>query len=170
MSSESKDYKTIYEKVRREEAELSRSKVEDISSSEYNSRLTESILEKIESGKQYAQPCHVYEMSEIYNKPELCYYYCSNECEIGTNNFPPYIESIHDLPQITIQLLSKLNSLQKDKDRIIDIIADGKISEDEKQDFEAFKSHLEEMSLTINALQMWIKKESKLQELLPSSK
>lgn len=169
MSNEPTNYKTIYEQARRETG-MSRAKVEDISSTNYNSRLTESILEKIESGKQYAQPCHVNEMSEIYNKPELCYYYCSNECDIGINNLPPIIDTIHDLPQLTVQLLSKLNSLQRDKDRIIDIIADGQISEDEKHDFEAFKTHLEEMSLTINALQLWIKRDSRLQELFPSSK
>jgi hypothetical protein len=71
----------------------------------------------------------------------------------------PEVETIHDLPQITMELLSNLNALNRDKDRIIDIAADGQITVDEREDFEAFRAHLSEMSLAIETLKLWVDRE-----------
>lgn len=58
-----------------------------------------------------------------------------------------------------MELLSNLNSLNKDKDRVIDITADGKITENELADFKLFREHLSEMSQAIEALKLWADKE-----------
>ena len=55
-------------------------------------------------------------------------------------------------------LLSSLNTLNRERDRIIDITADGKIEEDEREDFEKFQQHLSEMSLAIEAFKLWVNK------------
>ena len=147
-----KENKNKYQ-IAREEAELTRAAVEDIT----DGILKENRIEKIENGTLNAYPEDVLKMAQVYNKPELCNYYCTKECEIG-KKYVPAVESIHDLPQTTMGLLSSLNALTRYKDRIIDITADGKITDDEKADFEKFKKHLNEMALAIESLRLWTEK------------
>ena len=148
-----KENKNKYQ-LAREDANLSRAAVEDVS----DGLLTESKIEKIERGVQYPQPDDIVIMAKIYNKPDLCNYYCTNECEIGMK-YVPQVKTIHDLPQITLSLLSSLNTLEKDKDNIIDVARDGKITDEERGVFEEFKNHLSEMSLAIETLKLWAEKE-----------
>ncbi|MBQ3786998.1 MAG: helix-turn-helix domain-containing protein [Lachnospiraceae bacterium] len=145
--------KTIYQ-ITREEAGMTRAAVADAT----NGVLSESRLEKIEGSLQSAQPEDAILMANVYRKPELCNYYCTKECPIG-KKYVPSVETVHDLPQITMELLSNLNSLNRDKERIIDIAADGKISEDERDDFEDFRKHLAEMSMAIESLKLWADRE-----------
>ena len=148
-----KQNKTIYQQIR-EEQKLTRAAVEDATDGNW----TESRLEKIENDVLRVQPEDVVIMSQVYMHPELCNYYCTKVCPIG-ERYVPEVKSIHELPQITMELLSNLNSLNKDKDRIIDITADGKITDNEKEDFKLFKVHLSEMSMAIEALKLWADKE-----------
>jgi len=43
----------------------------------------------------------------------------------------------------------------KQKDRLIEITADGKISEDELEDFIFIQEELERISITVETLQLW---------------
>lgn len=147
-----KENKNIYQEAR-DALDLSRTAVEDAT----NGVLSASRIEKIEKGTLNAHPEDVILMAEVYNKPELCNYFCTKECQIG-EKYVPEVETVHDLPQITMELLSDLNALNRDKERIIDITADGKIAEDEREDFEVFRKHLDEMSLAIEALKLWVEK------------
>ena len=131
---------------------ISRDDVETLS----EGRLTANRVYNIENG-QKAYPEDVVIMAEIYHDPKLFNYYCTNECAIGMK-FIPKVETIHDLPQITMQLLANLNSLNRDKERIIDIVADGEISENETEDFELFRKHIAEMELAIQTLKLWVEK------------
>ena len=63
---------------------------------------------------------------------------------------------IKDLPQITVEMLATLNSLNKDKERLLEIAVDGMISEDEIPDFLSIQESLEKMSITIDALKLWV--------------
>lgn len=148
-----KENKTEYQNVR-ESLEMSRADVDNAT----NGALSSSRLEKIENNIQSPRPEDVVLMAKVYNEPRLCNYYCVHECEIGKTNVPS-VDTVHDLPQITMKLLSNLNSLNKDKERIIDITADGEISEDERNDFEVFRKHLSDMSLAIEALKIWANKQ-----------
>ena len=62
---------------------------------------------------------------------------------------------IKDLSQITLEMLSNLNALSKEKDRLVEITVDGSISEDEMPDFKRIQNRLEEMSLVVDALKLW---------------
>ena len=148
-----KENKSIYQEAR-DKINMTRAAVEDAT----GGILTSSRVEKIENGSLNAHPEDVILMAEVYNKPELCNYFCTNECQIG-KKYVPEVETIHDLPQITMELLSNLNALNRDKERIIDITADGQISTDEREDFELFREHLSEMSLAIETLKLWVDKE-----------
>ena len=60
-----------------------------------------------------------------------------------------------DLSQIVLEMLASLNSIQKRKERLIEITADGEISGDEIADFVHIQEELERISITVEALQLW---------------
>ena len=49
-------------------------------------------------------------------------------------------------------------TLDKEKERLIEISADGQITEDEYADFNKIKSELTKISSAVNSLQLWIDK------------
>ena len=59
------------------------------------------------------------------------------------------------LSQIVLEMLASLNSIDKKKNRLIEITADGKVSDDELKDFVAIQEELEQISLTVESLQLW---------------
>ena len=99
-------------------------------------------------------------MAECYKTPDLCNYYCSNECPIG-KKYVPQVQS-KELTQIVLEVLATLNSLDKDKERLIEISADGEVSEDEEKDFGYIKEQLDRISLAVDSLQLWMDKKDLL--------
>ena len=61
-----------------------------------------------------------------------------------------------DLAQITLEMLSTINILSKQKDRLVEITVDGKITKDEMKDFLLIKSELDKMTVSIESLKLWI--------------
>ena len=55
-------------------------------------------------------------------------------------------------------MLASLNSVNKRKDRLIEITADGKIDKDEMDDFIFIQEELERISITVETLQLWSEK------------
>lgn len=133
----------------REEAEMTRAQA-----SELSNWLSESKIEKIESDKQLPDPEEVLEMSRIYSKPLLCNQYCSGMCAIGQKYIPEI--RVTDLSQIVLTTLSSLNAINQDKDRLVEIAADGSIEKDEIEEFMAIKAKLEKISLAVESLKMWV--------------
>ena len=111
-------------------------------------------IEKIESEKSMAHPEEILAMADCYKKPNLCNYYCSHECPIGEEHVPEV--KVKDLSQITLEVLAALNTLDKEKNRFIEITVDGIISADEIKDFKRINNHLSEISKTVSSLQLWI--------------
>lgn len=60
-----------------------------------------------------------------------------------------------DLSQIILEMLASLNSMSKEKDRLIEITVDGKITGDELADFVAIQEQLEKISVAVETLQLW---------------
>jgi hypothetical protein len=60
------------------------------------------------------------------------------------------------LPEIVLSMLSALNSLNNQKERLIDITADGIISDDELKDFVTIQKQLEQIDLTVESLKLWV--------------
>ena len=142
-----KENKNIYQ-ITREGLKLSR---------EAASELLESIpperIEKIESGKSLPHPDEVLIMAAKYRRPSLCNYYCSNQCPIG-QAYVPEIE-MKELSAIVLEMLASLNCVNLEKERLIEITADGKIEGDEIDDFIHIRQELERISLTVETLQLW---------------
>jgi len=133
---------------RRQNADMTRAQASEAT------YLSESRIEKIENGKIEPTPEDVYAMAKAYNDPALCNYYCANVCRIGKEYVPEAEEK--PLAQIAIEVLASLNALNKDKERLIEIVADGKIDNDELYDFASIQIQLKQLSLTVAALQLWM--------------
>ena len=95
-------------------------------------------------------------MARAYKKPSLCNYYCSHECPIG-KEYVPEVE-VKELSTIVLEMLASLNSVHKQKDRLIEIAADGRITGDEIEDFIHIQEELERISVTVETLQLWAEK------------
>ena len=113
-------------------------------------------IEKIENERSLPHPEEILAMSKAYKAPDLCNYYCSHECPIG-QEFVPEVK-IKDLSQITLEMLASLNSLEREKNRLIEITVDGVITEDEMTDFEKIQAQLSQISMAIDSLQLWVQK------------
>lgn len=142
-----KEKKNIYHKTR-EALQLTR---------ETASELLESIsperIEKIENERSLPHPDEVLLMAEKYKQPSLCNYYCANQCPIGQQYVPEI--KIKDLSQIVLEMLASLNSMSKQKERLIEITVDGKITGDELADFIYIQEVLERISIAVETLQLW---------------
>ena len=127
-----KQNKNIYQPSR-EEAGYTRE-----SAAELLEFISSDRIEKIESERSLPRPDEILAMAEGYKNPSLCNYYCSHECPIGQEYVPEV--QFKELSQITLEMLASLNSLEKEKNRLIEITVDGQISEDEIRDSGAVTS------------------------------
>lgn len=142
-----KENKNQYQLIR-EELGLSREKA-----SELLETIPPERIEKIENERSCPHPDEVLVMSQKYKKPSLCNYYCSNQCPIGKEYVPEV--QVKELSAIVLEMLASLNSVSKTKDRLIEIAADGVISDDEIEDFIYIQNELEKISITVETLQLW---------------
>ena len=142
-----KENKNIYHKTR-ESLQLTRE-----AASELLESITPERIEKIENERSLPHPDEVLVMAEKYKQPSLCNYYCSNQCPIGQQYVPEV--KIKDLSQIVLEMLASLNSMGKQKDRLIEITADGKVTGDELEDFIYIQEELERISIAVETLQLW---------------
>ena len=140
--------KNIFQ-LAREEAGLTRAQA-----SEKHVFVSESRIEKYESGKSEVHPEEVLAMARAYKKPMLCNYYCSQMCPIGKENVPEI--KMKDLAQIVLNTLATLNALEDEKDRLIEITADSQVSEDELSDFVRIQKGIEQIALASDSLSMWM--------------
>ncbi len=145
-----KENKNIYQ-TSREAVELTRE-----AAAEQLQFISSDRIEKIESEKSIPHPDEILAMADCYKNPSLCNYYCSHECPIG-QEYVPEVKS-KELSQITLEMLASLNSLDKQKARLIEITVDGIISEDEMNDFKQIQEQLEYISMAIDSLQLWVQK------------
>ena len=143
-----RDHKTVYQ-LSREEAGLSRE-----AAAEAMVFLSSDRIEKIEYETSAPHPEEILAMADCYHNPALCNYYCSHECPIGREYVPEV--RMKDLSQITLEMLATLNSLSKEKERLVEITVDGHISQDEMPDFLRIKEELEKLSLAADALHLWV--------------
>lgn len=145
-----RENKNVYQ-LARESCEYTRQKA-----SELMVYISDDRIEKIESEKSLPHPDEILAMAECYKAPELCNYFCSTECPIGQKNVAPV--KLQDLSQIVLETLASLNSLNKERERLIEITADGKISSEELEDFMNIKKQLERISQSVESLKLWVEK------------
>lgn len=143
-----RENKTIYQ-VSRENAGLSRE-----AAAQSLVFVSSDRLEKIEYETSAPHPEEVLAMAECYKVPTLCNYYCSHECPIGQEYVPEV--TVSNLEKITLEMVVQLNALSREKERLMEITVDGKVSEDEQADFDRIRASLDKMALTIDAMKLWV--------------
>lgn len=143
-----RENKNIYQRSR-EEALFSREAAADAMV-----YITSDRIEKIEYETSAPHPEEVLAMARCYKAPTLCNYYCSHECPIGQEYVPEV--QVKDLSRITLEVLAGLNELTRQKDRLVEIAVDGRVSAEEMADFGAIRQTLDKMSLTIDSLRLWM--------------
>jgi len=144
-----KKNKSIYQ-LYREATGLTREKA-----SELMNGMTASRIEKIENGQE-PTPYDIIQMAGCYKKPDLCNYYCSHKCAIG-DKYVPRVE-VTELPNIIIETIASLNDITPLTSKLIQIARDGKITDDELPSFALISNKLDEISLAVDALNLWIEK------------
>ena len=142
-----KENKTIYHKTR-ENLKLTRE-----AASELLETIAPERIEKIENERCLPHPDEVLLMADKYKQPSLCNYYCANQCPFGQQYVPEI--KVKDLSQIVLEMLASLNAMNKQKERLIEITVDGKITGDELKDFIYIQEELERISIAVETLQLW---------------
>ena len=145
----------------REDAGLSRDKA-----GELLEWISPDRIDRIERGT-IPHSDEVLRMAQCYQRPELCNYYCTHFCRIGQEFVPEVREK--DLANIVLELLSTMNTLDKEKNRLIEITADGVITEDEYHDFAMIQKQLEIISMSVDSLKLWIQKTIAAGKLQPDA-
>lgn len=142
-----KENKNIYHKTR-EALQLTREEAAELLES-----ITPERIEKIENERSLPHPEEVLVMAEKYKQPGLCNHYCSKQCPIGRQYVPEI--KVKDLSQIVLEMLASLNAMSRQKERLVEITVDGKITDDEMEDFIGIQEELEKISIAVETLQLW---------------
>lgn len=97
-------------------------------------------------------------MADLYKAPELRNYYCKNECPIGRQL--PIATYAEDLQTVTLRLLDCMDEdgIKAIKKKLVSIACDGKITEEEVDEFGAIVDRLEKLMQGISQLRMLAEK------------
>ena len=115
-------------------------------------------LARIELGSVIPYPEEVLLMADIYRAPELKGNYCREMCPLGKGM--PKIEN-QDIDRIALRALCSFRKINEAKELLLDITADGVITEDEKPDLEKIIATLDEVNEVTQNLKNWIEKSLK---------
>ena len=149
-----KDNQNVYFRARKEAAEYN----EALSSREKAAELlgiSSSTLADYELGiTKFVPVDKVVLMSDLYNRPELRTGYCKHECPIGKNF--SIATRINGIEGIALRIIREFNSdkIKRIKEMLVDIAADGVISEDEKPVLKEILEQLDQLSLAISELKL----------------
>jgi hypothetical protein len=104
-------------------------------------------------------PEEVLMMSDVYNAPELNNYFCCEQCPIGKHSIP-HLE-ILEIDRVTLQVLASLKNIDDVRVTLLDIVADGIITEEEKPKLKYIIDSLEKVSVEAQELKLWAQKNLK---------
>lgn len=97
-------------------------------------------------------------MADLYNAPQLKNYYCTEICPLGMGE--PKIE-MATLDRIAVRAVATLRKASITEGKLLEIVEDGVISEDDKSTFEEIIKHLDELSEVALTLKLWAEKNLK---------
>lgn len=112
-------------------------------------------LYRIESGITNPYPEEIRLMMDLYNAPELGNYYCTEMCPLGECYVKANVKS---LDRITIMAISSFQKTDETKQRLLKIVEDGKVTENERGEMLSVVKNLEELEGIAQDLKIWVKK------------
>lgn len=113
-------------------------------------------LEKLENDKTRVHPEDIVEIATGYKQPELCNWYCHEECAIG-QKIVPALEPM-DLTRSVMDIMNRLTLLNAQKDRMVALAADGQITPEERQEFSGIYEQLDQLTNSVESLKVWVRK------------
>lgn len=116
-------------------------------------------LARIELSEIQPYPDEVKQLAKAYDKPELCFQYCSEVCLLGKQSNKRV--NIYNLDRLVLNTLGSLNHIASLKDSLITISSDGTIEEGEREEFIRILNALSEISQTAHSLELWAEKNLK---------
>lgn len=152
-----KENKNVYQ-LSRENRELTRE-----AASELMTYISADRIEKIESEKVIPHPDEVLTMEQCYKNPELSNYYCTHECPIGMKYVPE--AKLKTFAEVTVELISSVNSIEPEQKRLIDISVDGRVNDFERRDFDEILKKLNRLDRAIQEMRIWIEHASQTGKL-----
>lgn len=116
-------------------------------------------LARIELNTIVPHPDEVRVMADAYNAPELMHYYCSHDCPIGKcmGILLPSSQA-STVEQLAVQAAVALRGADMARERLLDISADGMITEDEKSTLDWVLKQLGQISQVAHQLQAYVLK------------
>lgn len=118
-------------------------------------------IARIELDTLIPYPEEILLMADAYQAPQLLNHYCSELCPLGVHTVPK-LELLH-LDRLAIAVLSSLSQAEDIKKKIIEIVADGKITEDEVPAIERILFALEQVSKVSMEMKLWMEKNLRLE-------
>ena len=112
-------------------------------------------LARIELGSTIPYQEEVLLMADCYKAPELKGNYCREMCPLGKNM--PKIENA-GLDRISLRMLSSLKKINEAKESLLDITADGVVSEEEKPELKKIIQTLDEVNEITQNLKNWVER------------
>jgi len=101
----------------------------------------------------------VVKMADAYNSPELLNHYCCNECPIGKLTISPVSQdNIDNIYKLSINIFNVLGEGNEMGKKLLDIVEDGEITEDEKPTVDYIVNNLKKLSGFTNDLLIAIEK------------
>ena len=159
--------KSKYQSVREDELKWSREKAVDVfAETTYTNRegkttnfnyLNYDKLIKLEREPEKFQPIDIIGLSLAYNKPELRNHYCCHDCEIGKID-TPVVEDASNIHKILVNMAVSLDVVNNQKLRLMQILEDGIVDDNEVNDLNKILDELEKISMTVEAIQLWCEK------------
>lgn len=110
---------------------------------------------QIENGFVAPHPEEVYLMSDLYNAPELCNYYCTHNCVLGCKLPETEVKS---LDRIVLEVVTQLPKLEKMQETLLAVTEDGKIDADELADVKTALEVLNRFRKTAQNYELWVEK------------
>lgn len=98
----------------------------------------------------------VIRMADLYKAPELKNHYCRHECPLGAECVPEL--KLELLDRVTIKLIHAVRYGGNIQDILIEIAADGKISDDEQPQLSEVLRRLDDIARATGELRLWAEK------------
>ena len=117
--------------------------------------ISQSTLADYELGNTKVVPVDkVVLMADLYNAPELKMGYCKHECPIGKDM--PIATQVKGIEGIALRLIKEFDTekVRSMEQSLIDIAADGKISEDEKPALQEILDRLDALAEVISEMKL----------------
>lgn len=123
-------------------------------------RINEQRLNRIELDKTQPYDTEILAMAEAYDAPYLIEHFCNNICKIGARIGCKYIDKdTENVFKSSIVYIETLKEAEKAKNNILEILADGEISDDEIMALDSAIESLKKIMSDILNLKIALEKE-----------